>query len=105
MVNIATLIAADRLGRDSPDAARGALADAGCVPGEAVWLEPERVCDVPFGGDLRTARAALTGLIGLALADSFVAMIKVMLERRAEREGERRAEREGEREAGRAPAA
>ena len=37
--------------------------------------------------------SALLGLIGLALADSFVAMIKVAMERRAEREGERRAER------------
>jgi predicted PurR-regulated permease PerM len=45
--------------------------------------------------------SALTGLIGLALADSFVAMIKVAMERRAEREGER----ESEREAGHAPAA
>jgi predicted PurR-regulated permease PerM len=43
--------------------------------------------------------SALLGLIGLALADSFVAMIKVALERRAEREGER--ENGGD---GRAPA-
>jgi predicted PurR-regulated permease PerM len=41
--------------------------------------------------------SALLGLIGLALADSMVAMIKVAMERRAEREGERRAEREGQR--------
>ena len=41
--------------------------------------------------------SALMGLIGLALADVFVAMAKVWMERRAEREGER--------EAGRAPAA
>ncbi|HEX8383561.1 MAG TPA: AI-2E family transporter [Sphingomonas sp.] len=33
--------------------------------------------------------SALLGLIGLALADSFVAMIKVAMERRAEREGVR----------------
>lgn len=45
--------------------------------------------------------SALTGLIGLALADCFVAMVKVAMERRAEREGER----ESGREAGRAPAA
>lgn len=45
--------------------------------------------------------SALMGLLGLALADSFVAMIKVAMERRAEREGERRAEREGERHAAR----
>lgn len=45
--------------------------------------------------------SALMGLLGLALADSFVAMIKVAMERRAEREGERRAEREGERRAAR----
>jgi predicted PurR-regulated permease PerM len=37
--------------------------------------------------------SALLGLLGLALADSFVAMIKVAMERRAEREGERRAAR------------
>lgn len=37
--------------------------------------------------------SALMGLLGLALADSFVAMIKVAMERRAEREGERRAAR------------
>jgi predicted PurR-regulated permease PerM len=37
--------------------------------------------------------SALMGLLGLALADSFVAMIKVAMERRAEREGERRATR------------
>ena len=37
--------------------------------------------------------SALVGLLGLALADSFVAMIKVAMERRAEREGERRAAR------------
>lgn len=35
--------------------------------------------------------SALLGLIGLALADSFVAMIKVAMERRAELEGEREA--------------
>ncbi len=35
--------------------------------------------------------SALMGLLGLALADSIVAMIKVAMERRAEREGERRA--------------
>ena len=62
-MNIATLIASDRLDRDSLDAARGALASAGCDSAEAVWLEPERVCDVPFSGDLREARAALTGSI------------------------------------------
>lgn len=47
--------------------------------------------------------SALMGLLGLALADSFVAMIKVALERRAEREGESRAERD-ERRSGHAPA-
>ena len=41
--------------------------------------------------------SALMGLLGLALADSFVAMIKVAMERRAEREGERRAGRGEER--------
>jgi predicted PurR-regulated permease PerM len=45
--------------------------------------------------------SALMGLLGLALADSFVAMIKVAMERRAEREGERRPEREGEKRAAR----
>ena len=37
--------------------------------------------------------SALMGLLGLALADSFVAIIKVTLERRAERAGERRGPR------------
>ena len=35
------------------------------------------------------ATMRLFGLLGLALADAFVAMIKVALERRAEREDER----------------
>jgi phosphoserine phosphatase len=62
-LGIATLIAAERLGKESVAAARDAMTARGLVPGAPVWLEEQRVLDIPFEGAAREARAALDGLL------------------------------------------
>jgi phosphoserine phosphatase len=59
---IATLIAAGRLGAGEISAAADALADAGCVPGAAGWIDAGDACDLPFAGDPAAARNVLEGL-------------------------------------------
>jgi phosphoserine phosphatase len=56
---IATLIAADRLAQGDISRTCDALAAARSEPGAAAWIEPEKAADIPFAGDLATARAAL----------------------------------------------
>ncbi|MBU3078885.1 phosphoserine phosphatase SerB [Sphingomonas quercus] len=59
---IATLIAADTIGRGDISAARDALAAAGANPVEPRWLDEGKAADLPFTGDAVAARAALEGL-------------------------------------------
>src|SRR5687768_11760200 len=62
-VFIATLIAADRLGRGDISAAADALRTAGIEPQAASWVEEGSACDLPFAGAAQAARAALEGLV------------------------------------------
>jgi len=62
-VFIATLIAADRLGRGDISAAADALSAAGVEPGAPEWIETGSACDLPFDRDAEAARSALDGLI------------------------------------------
>jgi len=57
---IATLIAAD-LPKGEVSAAIDRLDAAGCLPAAHVWVENDEACDIQFGHDLATARAALEG--------------------------------------------
>src|SRR5215212_9785645 len=71
---IATLIAADRLGRGDISAAADALRTAEIEPGPPQWIEPGSACDLPVGDDAETARSALEGLIeGVDLVVQFAA--------------------------------
>lgn len=56
---IATLIAADRLSGAEISSARDRLAEAGCIPGAAIDVEPDVAVDIAFIGDPLAARAAL----------------------------------------------
>jgi phosphoserine phosphatase len=56
---IATLIAADRADGGTISEACDRLASAGCTPAEIEWLEPGRVADIGFDGDIANARTAL----------------------------------------------
>ena len=58
--NVATLIAAERLHSGAISDACDALAGAGCDPAEIIWLEPHKVADIGFTGDLAQARIALS---------------------------------------------
>ncbi|WP_419825572.1 phosphoserine phosphatase SerB [Sphingomonas sp.] len=58
---IATLIAAGRLAGGDVSAARDALADAGCAPGEASWIDRGDAADIGFANDPAVGRAALEG--------------------------------------------
>lgn len=60
-VFIATLIADAGLDASIVDAARGLLADAGCTPGRAGWVEQGIALDISFDGDPHAARGALEG--------------------------------------------
>ncbi|WP_129794595.1 phosphoserine phosphatase SerB [Sphingosinicella sp. CPCC 101087] len=56
---IATLIAADRLGRGDISAASDALRAAGVATSAPLWIEEGSACDLPFSGEVGAARAAL----------------------------------------------
>jgi phosphoserine phosphatase len=62
-VFIATLIAADRLGRGDISAASDALRAVGVEPEPAEWVEPGTAFDLAFERDAEAARSALDGLI------------------------------------------
>jgi phosphoserine phosphatase len=56
---ICTLIAAATLESGTISDACDALAASGCDPAEIVWLEPGKVADIGFTGEIAAARAAL----------------------------------------------
>lgn len=58
---IATLIAADRLSGGQISSARDRLAEAGCIPGAAIDVEPDVAADIAFIGDRAAARLTLEG--------------------------------------------
>lgn len=62
-MNIATLIASERLARGDVEQAADALSSAGCAARPAVWIDVGRACDLPFSGSISAARGALDGLI------------------------------------------
>lgn len=57
---IATLIAERLSSSDTAEAAKR-LADAGCAPGEARWIDEGVACDLPFAANPAAARKALEG--------------------------------------------
>jgi phosphoserine phosphatase len=59
---VATLVASQSLRQGDIAAATDRLRDAGCVPGEALWLDADKAADLFFDGDPVAARAALAGV-------------------------------------------
>ena len=59
---IATVIAAETLESGAISEACDMLAGAGCDPAQIIWLEPGRVVDIGFTGELAAARAGLSPL-------------------------------------------
>ncbi len=62
-MDIATLIAADRLSDGDVSAARDALSQAGLTPAAPAWVEPGVACDLGFDGSPQAARSVLEGLL------------------------------------------
>lgn len=63
-MDIATLIASNRLDRADLDVARDALVGIGGIPGTAEWIDEGLAADIPFGRiDRAAARAVLEGLL------------------------------------------
>jgi phosphoserine phosphatase len=61
----ATLIASETLSRGTLSEATDRLKRAGCALGVVDWVEPNRVADIAFTGNVNAARAALAPLISL----------------------------------------
>ena len=59
---VATLVASDRLGQGDIAQAVDRLRDAGCQPGDVVWLDEAKAADIVFAADPVAARAALAGV-------------------------------------------
>jgi phosphoserine phosphatase len=59
---VATLVASGSLGQGDIAEACDRLFEAGCIPGEGLWLEPGKAADLFFDAEPVAARAALTGL-------------------------------------------
>ncbi|MFZ2996765.1 phosphoserine phosphatase SerB [Sphingobium sp.] len=59
---VATLVASGSMGQGDIAAARDRLRDAGCQPGEGIWLDADKAADIVFDGDPVAARAALNGV-------------------------------------------
>lgn len=56
---VATLVASGSIGQGDIAAAADRLAQAGCQPGESIWLDREKAADLFFATDPISARAAL----------------------------------------------
>ncbi|WP_109807443.1 phosphoserine phosphatase SerB [Sphingosinithalassobacter portus] len=56
---IATLIASESLTAGDISSAADRLANAGCAPGEACWIDADEAADLPFSTDPAAARLAL----------------------------------------------
>ncbi len=59
---IATLIASKSLTAGDISSAADRLANAGCAPGEACWIDADEAADLPFATDPAAARLALEGV-------------------------------------------
>ena len=59
---VATLVASGSMGQGDIAQAADRLRDAGCEPGETLWLDRDKAADLFFGADPIKARAALTGV-------------------------------------------
>lgn len=59
---VATLVASDALGQGDIAQARSLLASAGCVPGDALVLEPGKAVDIYFLSAPQSARSVLSGV-------------------------------------------
>ena len=59
---VATLVASGSMGQGDIAQAVDRLRDAGCRPGEAVWLDADKAADLFFAADPVAARAALTDI-------------------------------------------
>lgn len=59
---VATLVASAALSQEDIAEAVRRLAQAGCAPGDSVWLDEGKAADIFFNTEPTTARAALAGL-------------------------------------------
>jgi phosphoserine phosphatase len=59
---VATLVASGSIGQGDIALAVDRLRDAGCQPGDVVWLDQDKAADIFFALDPVAARAALTGV-------------------------------------------
>ncbi|MGL5837340.1 MAG: phosphoserine phosphatase SerB [Sphingorhabdus sp.] len=64
-INVATLIAADRLDQGMLHEAADRLCTVGLKPEAPVWLEESRAADIGFAGDILAARDALRSMDGV----------------------------------------
>ena len=59
---VATLVASGSIGQGDIAAAADRLRDAGCQPGDSIWLDADKAADLFFAADPVAARAALVDI-------------------------------------------